>query len=301
MLLMCWAVPQDHCWGWGSCWRLGSSLPLPGNRPQLPREATSFWSSLPPPPTVPVLPLGAARSVQPPRGQEWRGGAAEHRAQARPPPVFGGLSVQTHWGSPRAAGADLGGAAPGQLTARLLVRAPYQAPGALCHAPWPLQSQLPPAPEQGVSSWVFTAPRTPEPPRPQEQTGLGGRQGRVPPGVCPAAPVRVVCHSSPLRLPLPPHPAPHWALGCVLGRPLGRDRRQRASQWPPPSVVCLPTGTPDPRASHLTPRRPHQVGKGWAGPFPQHHGGDDRDPSPSRAPRPEQPLHSPYPQHQLRV
>lgn len=250
MLLVCWEVPQDRGWGWGSCWRWGSSLPPPGNRPQLPSEATSFWRGLPPPPTVPVLPLGAACAVQPPRGQEPQGGAAEHRAQARPPPVLGGLPIQTHWGSPQAAGADLGGTAPGQPTARLQGRAPHWTPRLCVHALWLLQPQRPPAPEQGMRSWVFTAPRTPTAAPSPGADGAGGaaRAGSLVESV--PLPIRVVCHLSPLKLPLPLRPAPRRHRVCA-----GEGQATDASQWLPPSVSCPLMGTPDPRASHLMPQR----------------------------------------------
>lgn len=87
----------------------GSSLLPPGNRPRLPgfrnggEKRRASARALPPPLTVPALPPGVARSVQPARGQEPRGGATGCRAQARALPVLRGPPFETHSCFPGAA------------------------------------------------------------------------------------------------------------------------------------------------------------------------------------------------------
>lgn len=187
------------------------------------KRGDELLEGLPPPPTVPVLPLGAARSVQPPRGQEPRGGATEHRAQARPAHVLWGLPVQTHWGSPRAAGADLGGAARGsrQLGSWAVPPAPRALYSRSMAAPIPV---APCARARHRTPGCSRPLRPREPPRPQEQTGLGEPPGPGPSWSLPRCSCKGGLPLVPTEAASPSPPRPTLGTGLCAGEAAGEGQ-----------------------------------------------------------------------------
>ena len=143
---------------------------------------------------------------------------------------------------------------------------PPTRPPRLCvHAPWPLQSQLPPAPEQGVSSWVFTAPRTPEPPHPQEQTGLGEPPGPGPSWSLPHRSCKGGLPLVPTEAASPSPPRPTLGTGLCAGEAAGEG--QAAACQPVAATLSglSSHGNPGPQGQspHTSETPPGGEGAGW--------------------------------------
>ena len=204
------------------CWRPGSSLPLPGNRPQ-PSEATSSWRACLHRPRSLSSRWGHPALSSHPGARSREGGATEHRAQARPAHVLWGLPVQTHWGSPGAAGADLGGAARGsrQLGSWAVPPAPRALDSRSVAAPIPV---APCARARHRTPGCSRPLRPREPPRPQEQTGRGEPPGPGPSWSLPRCSCKGGLPLVPTEAASPSPPRPTLGTGLCAGEVAGEGQ-----------------------------------------------------------------------------